>query len=204
MPTSPPVTASRGPRATAAILAIDRAVYAVARRWLMAINAVLLAWLGLAALAPVLLAEGYGTLATVVYAIFRPFCHQRPDRSFHVFGEKMACCERCAAIYGGLLLFGVAYVGLRGLRPLAWPGVALCSVPILIDGLTQAVGLRQSSWELRVVTGGLFAVGLAWLVFPHLETGFGEMRSQLERRFARLVAQGRARPLRGAPPPSPG
>ena len=191
---------ARSPRATAAILAVDRGIYAVARHWLLAVNAVLFAWIALAALAPVLLSTGHRTWATIIYGLNRPFCHQRPDRSFHILGEKMACCERCAAIYGGLFLFGVAYVAMRGIRPLSWRGLVLFGLPILVDALTQAAGFRESTAELRVLTGALFAVGLAWLAFPHLEAGFAEMRAQLERRFARLVAQGRARPLRGAPP----
>ena len=197
-------TPQRSARATAAILTIDRGVYRVARHWLAYVNAWVLGFLGLALLAPVLAAKGFDGSARVIYAIHRPFCHQRDDRSFHVLGEKMACCHRCTAIYGGLFLFGVAFVALRGrLRPLPWRFLALLSLPILLDGLTQAVGLRDSTWELRVLTGSLFAVGAAWLLLPHLERGFADMRRQLETRFARLVAQGRARPLSGAPPLPP-
>lgn len=187
-----PPAARRGPRATAAILAVDRAVYRLARHWLLAVNVLVLAYLALAALAPVLLAGGYGTWARAIYLANRPFCHQRDDRSFHLLGEQMACCQRCTAVYGGLFLFGLAFVALRrrGARPLSWPGVALLCLPLLVDALTQAAGLRESGWALRVPTGVLAAVGVAWLAFPHLETGFAEMRSHLERRFARLVAQG--------------
>ena len=194
----------RSARATAAILTIDRGVYRVARHWLAYVNAWLLGFVGLALLAPVLAANGFDGWARVIYAIHRPFCHQRDDRSFHVLGEKMACCQRCTAIYGGLFLFGLVYIALRGrLRPLPWRYLSLLSLPILLDGLTQAAGLRESTWELRVLTGGLFAIGAAWLLLPHLETGFADMRRQLEARFARLVAQNRARPLAGAPPLPP-
>ena len=194
----------RSARATTAILAVDRGVYRIACHWLAYVNAWLLGFLGLALLAPVLAAKGFDGWARVIYTIHRPFCHQRDDRSFHVLGEKMACCHRCTAIYGGFCLFALAYVGLRGrLRPLPWRYLSLLSLPILVDGLTQAAGLRESTWELRVLTGGLFAVGAAWLLLPHLETGFADMRRQLEHRFARLVAQGRARLLPGAPPLPP-
>src|SRR5688500_2189870 len=91
-------TRSRSPRATAAVLAVDRAIYRVARNWLVFVNAVVLAWVGLATLAPVLRANGFGGWARVIYAIHRPFCHQREDRSFFLLGEKMGCCHRCTAI----------------------------------------------------------------------------------------------------------
>lgn len=197
-------TPQRGARSTALILAIDRGVYRVARNWLFYVNAWLLLFLGSAVLAPVLLARGLDGWGRIIYAIHRPFCHQRDDRSFHVLGEKMACCHRCSAIYGGLFLYGVAYLLLRDrLRPLSWRGLALFVCPVLLDGLTQAAGLRESTWELRVATGALLAVGAGWFVLPHLDHGFAEMRTQLESRFARLVAQGRARPLAGAPPLPP-
>ncbi len=197
VPDAPP---SREPASVKAILAVDRAIYAVARRWLHSVNGAILLWLALAALAPVLRAGGFGGWARAIYALNRPFCHQRDDRSFHLLGEKMACCERCAAIYGGMLLFGVGFFALRGrLRRLTWRGFALLCLPIAVDGLTQLVGLRESTWVLRTVTGFLFGAGLSWLMLPYLETGFADIRDQLERRFARLVAQGRTRPLAGAP-----
>jgi uncharacterized membrane protein len=180
------------------IIALDRGIYAVARGWLVVVNAILFAWIALTMLAPVLMAAGYAAPSRLIYAMFQLFCHQRPDRSFHILGEKMACCERCAAIYGGLFLFGLGFAALGGLRPLAWRWVALFSLPILIDAATQAVGWRESSALWRVVTGAVFAVGVAWIFFPFLDRGFADMRAQLERRFARLVAQGRAQPLRGA------
>ena len=59
-------------------------------------------------------------------------------------------------------------------------------LPMAIDGFTQLFGLRESNWELRVVTGGLFALSLVWVAFPYLERAFAEMRRDLEARFARL------------------
>jgi len=113
----------------------------------------------------------------------------------------MACCQRCAAIYLGLFVFGLLFALLRGsIGPLAWRGVVLASLPMAFDGTGQLLGLWESTWPLRVATGAVFALGLGWLALPHLEVGFAEMRGQLETRFARLVAQGRTRPLRGAPP----
>jgi uncharacterized membrane protein len=185
-----------------AIIAVDRTIYAIARHWRLLVNSLFFSWLALAVLAPVLVASGRVSLGNALYAVFHPFCHQRTDRSFHILGEKMACCERCAAIYGGLLIFGLAYVAFRRLRPLPWRGLILLSLPIALDATSQAIGLRESTPFWRVATGLLFALGVGWMLFPFLDKGFSEMKATLERRFTRLVSQGRARPLRGAPPPS--
>jgi uncharacterized membrane protein len=44
-----------------------------------------------------------------VYAFFSRICHQDPARTWHVFGQPLAVCVRCAAIYvgflGGILLY---------------------------------------------------------------------------------------------------
>lgn len=199
----PPQTRPPEPMSVRVILAIDRTIYAIARRWVLWVDALILTALAAAVAAPLLAAGGQRTLATILYTMFRPLCHQRDDRSFHLYGEKMACCERCAAIYAGMALFGLLFLIGRGrIARLGWRGFALAALPMAIDGLTQLIGLRESSTLLRVLTGALFGIGLVWLLLPYLEVGFADMRAQLERRFARLVAQGRTRPLAGAPPGS--
>ena len=205
-PTPAPIAAPQpGVHPTAVPLAIDRVVSWVARRWLLCLNSWLFAFLTVAVAAPVLMAEGYGGVARALYALHRPFCHQRADRSFFVLGEKMACCQRCATIYGGLLLFGLAFAGLRGrLHPLRWHGLVLFALPMFVDGITQAAGLRESGWELRTVTGALFAAGTAWLALPHLETGFTDIRRQLRAPSTCRKVHEPARSVAGTPlaPPS--
>lgn len=195
-PTQTAVTAKHSERTVRVVLAIDRAVYHVARHWLSVVNGFLFLYLAQLFLAPALVAAGHGGLARPLYAYNGLFCHQRPDRSFFVFGEKMACCQRCAAIYGSMSLLGLLFVALRHrVHVPSWSTVGLFATPIALDGLTQLTGWRESNAVLRVITGALFAVGVCWLIFPYLEIGFAEMRDQLERRFTRLVAEGRTRPL---------
>jgi uncharacterized membrane protein len=178
------------------ILAIDRAVYHFARHWLLFINGFLFAYVALIVAAPALAAAGREAIARPIYGFNGLFCHQRPDRTFYLWGEQMACCQRCFTIYGAMFLLGLLFVALRArIRTPSWRTLGLLVTPLALDGLTQAVGLRESTTTLRVLTGALFALAGCWLLFPYLETGFAEMRAQLERRFARIVAEGRTRPL---------
>ncbi len=55
-----------------------------------------------------------------------------------------------------------------------------------LDGFTQLFGLRESNWQLRVLTGGLFALSCVWVAFPYLGRAFAEMRRDLEARFRRV------------------
>jgi len=64
-------------------------------RALLALTAV--TWLALLILAPVLPAPG----AAILYALGSRICHQRPERSFHLFAVQLPVCARCAGIYAG-------------------------------------------------------------------------------------------------------
>lgn len=124
-------------------------------------------------------------------------CHQEPERSFFLFGHQLAYCQRDFAIYTGLLALGLIFPLVRSrVRPMSlWPAILL-SIPMALDGFSQLLGLRESTWELRLLTGGLFALAVAGLIFPRLEIGFGEIQTTLVRRFDRLALEGRAKRLR--------
>jgi uncharacterized membrane protein len=188
--------AKRGARTVRAVIALNRAVYRFARHWLFFVNSFLFVYVAQLFLAPALAAAGHRGWAKPIYGFDGLFCHQRPDRSFYVFGQKMACCQRCFAIYGSMFLLGLFFVTLRDrIRTPSWRAVGLLATPVAVDGGAQLVGLHESNAALRVITGAVFAVGVCWLLFPYLERGFDQMRAQIEGRFARLVAEGRARPL---------
>lgn len=165
----------------------------IARHWLLIVNSVSAIFAILPVLAPYLAAHGEHPVARGIYYAFSLICHQRIDRSFVIFGEKMACCERCAAIYTGMLLVGLLYAARRTrIQPLPFWIFMLLTIPIALDGFTQEFGLRESTWELRVVTGSLFALGFSWLLFPQMEVGFARIRKQLERRHHPMASIGQA------------
>ncbi len=82
-------------------------------------------------------------------------------------------------MYGVILAVGLLYGLLRrkesGVRPLSWWGVLLLLVPVVIDGGGQLIGLWESTWWVRTITGGLF--GVAWVawVYPYLDEAVEEM-----------------------------
>lgn len=92
-------------------------------------------------------------------------------------GHKVAICQRDIAIYGSILLSGLVFGALRGklLRggrklpkmPIWLFGLLL--IPMFLDGATQLIGWRESSWLLRLVTGGLFGSAVVWLAYPYVQ-----------------------------------
>jgi len=99
-------------------------------------------------------------------------------------GYKVAFCERDVAMYGGMLIGGVAFALFgRRMKPLpivAW--LIFGILPIALDGGTQLlqgfpiVGVfgRESTPLLRTVTGGLFGIMNVAFAYPYLQESMAE------------------------------
>jgi len=131
------------------VILTDKAIFKLAKHWLLLANLFWALYVGLPVLAPVLMDAGWTLPAKIIYTVYRPACHQRPDRSYFLDGPqfvyspaeleaaglqagpfsrdignesvgwKVAFCERDVAIYGALFLTGLVYGLLRRRR---WPG----------------------------------------------------------------------------------
>jgi uncharacterized membrane protein len=147
--------------------------------WLGNISLVVFA--ALPVLAPLFAALGADNVSLLIFQLYSITCHQMPSRSYFLFGHQMAYCERNTAIYGAMAIGGLAYTWLRrrGLvsLPVGWYVVLI--LPMAIDGFTQLFELRESTWLLRGLTGGLFGAATIWLTFPRLQESFDEIYREL-------------------------
>jgi uncharacterized membrane protein len=187
---------------------VNRGARWLARHWLALLNLFWCIYVGLPMLAPVLMDVGWTGSASVIYLLYRPACHQRPERSFFIdgpqaayskeelaaagidvdplaratgnttIGWKMAFCERDTAMYGAILATGLAY-GLfrKRLRRIRMPFriYLLFLIPIGVDGTLQLLGLYESTWLARTLTGALFGVGSVLFAYPYLDDSFGDL-----------------------------
>jgi uncharacterized membrane protein len=80
---------ARAPQAPVTMLA-DRAAFWFSKHWLVVFNTFFFLYVGLPFLAPVLMHLGAERAAGIVYLIYRPLCHQLPQRSFFLFGPQFA------------------------------------------------------------------------------------------------------------------
>lgn len=91
-------------------------------------------------------------------------------------GFKVALCQRDVAIYAAIALCGLLFGLLR--NRLESPSIRvylLLLIPIALDGGTQLIGLRESTWLLRSVTGVIFGAATVWLVYPYVEAAMEEV-----------------------------
>ena len=69
---------------------LERAIDWGVRHWLLFVNLAFLFYVVFAVLAPVFMHLGWERLGKGLYLAYRPFCHQLPERSFFLFGQKWA------------------------------------------------------------------------------------------------------------------
>jgi len=92
---------------------------------------------------------------------FRFFCHGLPSRCLTLWSVPMPICARCVAIYVGLFLGLLSFFLLPWLRERVMRTVMyVAAVPMAIDGISQAMRLRESTNPLRMATG--LVAGLAF------------------------------------------
>lgn len=191
------------------VIFADKAIFKLAKHWLALANLLWGLYVGLPLLAPVLMDVGWTGPAKAIYMIYRPACHQRVERSYFYGGPsaiytleeleaagvdtnplaraigngqvgwKVAFCERDVAIYGSILVTGLAYALLRPslrTRRMRLRVFALFLVPMAIDGTLQLFGLYESNWLMRSLTGMVFGVGAVLFAYPYVDEGFADVR----------------------------
>lgn len=109
------------------------------------------------------------TISDYGYVFFASTCHQIDDRSFFVFGNKMAVCSRCASVYTGFLFGVVLYPFTKGLENKKLPSIwILLSFALLLflDAVLDTMGILKNTFVSRAVTGSLIGIILPYYLIP--------------------------------------
>ena len=124
--------------------AVDRLVAWLARHWLALFNGIVALFVLAPFLAPVLMQAGVTGPARLIYLLYRPTCHQLPERSFFLFGPQtvysVAELEAENAVPAGLNIFEremLRYIG----DPQVGYKVAFCERDAAIYGSILLSGL---------------------------------------------------------------
>lgn len=129
--------------------------------------------------APWFWTKGHSVWASGVYLIFYPICHQRPERSFFLWGHPLAVCHRCTGIYlgflVGILLFPLVSRSLRanpkGILPLQIPnrwGLLTAMLVVAADVGSELLGIRHTTTLSRFLSGAICGIVAASYLLPQI------------------------------------
>jgi len=130
-----------------------------------------IAIVGLIIAAPVAKADGYHALASSIYNGFSYLCHQIPNRSFHLAGNKFGVCSRCTGLYSGFALAALVYPLTRSLTRTDTPRIFwlfLAALPLAIDFSLGYFSIWPNTHLSRFVTGALLGSVAVLYIMPGL------------------------------------
>jgi uncharacterized membrane protein len=136
--------------------------------WLC-VSAGALVFMSLILAAPLAAAEHHETLAATIYHSFGLLCHQIPERSFFIAGNKLAVCSRCTGIYLGFTITVLLYPLLKSLRrtdlpPRKW--LIAAAIPLVVDFSLTIFGIWENTHSTRFATGVLIGSVGVFYVMP--------------------------------------
>jgi uncharacterized membrane protein len=97
------------------------------------------AWVALLVAAPILPVP----LAAALYAAGAHICHQRPERSFHLFAAQLPVCARCLGIYAGGAAGALLATGARARAAF----LAASPRTLLVSGAMPTVVTLAAEWS---------------------------------------------------------
>ena len=138
--------------------------------WALVIT-IVLGIIVLAALSvPFLTYWGLDGVSKPIFYTLHLICAQIPSHSFYIMGHQLGMCARNMSIYSSMFVGGLIFLlSKKRLPGIPWWLWVLLILPMAYDGLTQMFGLRESTWELRVITGTLFGLANMWFALPFVQ-----------------------------------
>jgi uncharacterized membrane protein len=113
---------------------------------------------------------GLDGISKQIFFTLHLVCAQIPSHSFYIFGHQLGMCERNFSIYASMFIGSLIFVlSNKRIPGIPWWLWILMILPMAIDGTTQMFGLRESTWELRVLTGTLFGLANVWFALPLIQ-----------------------------------
>ena len=113
---------------------------------------------------------GLDGISKQIFYALHTLCAQIPSHSFYIFGHQLGMCARNFSIYSSMFAGSLIFVlSKKRLPGIPWWFWILMILPMAIDGTTQMFGWRESTWELRVITGTLFGLGNVWFALPLIQ-----------------------------------
>ena len=93
-------------------------------------------------------------------------CHQLPSRSFFIGKYQFPLCARCTGImFGSFLSLLLLSCDIEVMDRFSVLQICILITPMIIDGCVQMFTTYESNNTKRLLTGGIFGVGIWFLIF---------------------------------------
>lgn len=117
-------------------------------------------------------------LTLAVYGLGGAICHQRDERSFHLFAEQLPVCARCTGLYAGAALAALWYVSRPRLAPVSAPGLttaarrllAVAALPLAASVVYEWTTGDVPSNLARAATGIVLGAAVAHVILAAVDS----------------------------------
>jgi len=145
--------------------------YIIARRTYITILLITLIWCLLVFAAPAFWGFGgvFAEVSSFIYYAFSTTCHQLEDRSFHIFGYKLAVCSRCTSIYVAFLAGTIVYPFLKRFDNVKLPSIwylLIAAGLLLVDSSLEIFKFQDNTFLSRSATGFILGFILPFYLIP--------------------------------------
>jgi uncharacterized membrane protein len=107
-------------------------------------------------------------IASFMYFIYQPVCHQMVDRSFSLEGFTMAVCIRCFCFYLGGFFITSRYLLRDEIQMWKISTYALFVTPTILDFIFEKFSLYSNIVGLRILTGLMLGIAIFHLLLISL------------------------------------
>jgi uncharacterized membrane protein len=113
------------------------------------------------------------SLAAVVYGIGSVLCHQRPERSFHVWSVQLPVCARCTGIYVGAAAAGLTALATTAARDISRPlaALVLAASPALATLVYEWTTGAMPSNGIRAASGVVLGAAVMAVLLAEVRDG---------------------------------
>jgi len=131
--------------------------------------------------APRAIASSHGVLsfgAVCIYSTGSFICHQRPERSFFLFGRQLPVCARCTGLYAGAALGAPLALLLATSAASSRARVLFvaAALPTATTWVVEYAGFAHVSNAIRFTAALPLGFTAAWLVLGVFAEGRGRRR----------------------------
>lgn len=96
-------------------------------------------------------------------------CHNLPERTFKIKDTYLPICSRCTGVYLGLYIYCILSFFTKifiSMNMILFGSLII--IPMILDGFTQLMDIRESNNRLRFISGLFGGIGLC-ILFKAIE-----------------------------------